>query len=263
MRGDPWPADEPTAFRSTRVLTDLPVIFEDDGYEEAGEPHCHTIASTILHYGLIAHLPERFAVFADLDLFYHPTVLNAYLSADAMVVEPFMPLGDYVNDYRIGRDGPAPVLAAEILSYRSDQQGDLTVKQQIYAALGVRESILLDTTGEYLKGRLLLRRLQPDGTWLDSQDPDGGVTSALGFRIVFDDDEMIRIVNVATGEGYARPTEANAHREARLRAEDEVRRIQRERSRIVEETRALERRNQELEAEVARLRALLPPDVKD
>jgi hypothetical protein len=133
-------------------------------------------------------------------------------------------------------------LTIEVLSRRTAQQGDLTQKPQIYADCGVSEYALVDPTGQYLGQRLLMRRRQTDGTWLDSQDADGGVTSALGFRIVFDDDGQVRVTNAATGQRYARPHEAQSEYDAR---------------------RAAERRASELEAEIVRLRALLPPERKD
>src|SRR5437660_4167104 len=99
-----------------------------------------------------------------------------------MVVRPYQLLDEIVRSYTIGKDGPAPVLTAEVLSERSAQQRDLQEKMVVYARLGVAEYIVVDESGKHLPARLLLKRLQNDGTYKDEQDSDGGVTSKLGFR---------------------------------------------------------------------------------
>ena len=86
-----------------------------------------------------------------------------------------------------------------MLSQRTAQQRDLDEKVTICAKLGVAEYILVDPAGEHLPERLLLKCLHPDGTYRDEQDPDGGVTSVLGFRIVLESDDKVRIVNAITG----------------------------------------------------------------
>ncbi len=146
-----------------------------------------------------------------------------------MVVTPFVPLGENVSSYRIGKEGPAPEVTVEVLSERSAQQRDLAEKTKVYAQLGVAEYIVVDVTGVFLPQRLLLKRLQADRTWKDEQDPDGGVTSRLGFRLIIDADGWLRVIDTATGKRYARPDEAESQAE----------------------------RVRELEAELARLRQML------
>ena len=55
---------------------------------------------------------------------------------------------------------------------------------------------------------MLLKRLQRNGEYKDEQDADGGVTSDLGFRLIFDEDGLIRVLDAATGKPYIRPAEA-------------------------------------------------------
>jgi Uma2 family endonuclease len=227
----------------------LPILYEDDEEGDLGESNLHVLSDEILHVCLKAHLAARpeLQVFSNMNLYYEAPGLPAgqpvpYVSPDTMVVRPTHQLPEDTSSYRIGREGPAPVLVAEILSARSAQQRDLGDKLRLYGLLGVPEYLLVDTSGAFLPERLLLKRLRPDGTWEDYRDADGGVTSALGFRVIIDDDGKVRVVNAATGERYARPDEAQAERVARVRAEERAR---------------------ALEAEVARLRALLPPESKD
>lgn len=217
----------------------LPVVFEDEGQEEVGETDMHTAAEHILRAGLKAHLASRpeLKVFSNLDVYYHPEYPWAYFSPDLMVVAPSKPLPKNVTSYRIGAQGPAPVLIIEVLSRRSFQQQDLTNKPTVYSYLGVAEYILVDGTGTFLEQRLLMRRLQDDGVWFDAQDTDGGVTSCLGFRVILEADGCPRVIDKATGKRYVRPDEAQA-----IIDESEATRNQ------------LEEQVEKLEAKLARLR---------
>ena len=124
----------------------------------------------------------------------HPTTgSQPYVSPDAMVVQAVP--GRWTN-----RSPPTPSAktarphcsTAEVLSERSAQQRDLRKRCVVYARLGVPEYILVDVTRQVLPERLLLKRLQKDGTYQDERDPDGGVTSKLGFRVVIEPDGLRR-----------------------------------------------------------------------
>jgi Uma2 family endonuclease len=221
------------------IAVDMPVMYEDEGQEEMGETEIHNLTVEILRNGIKSHLAgqPQYRVFSDLNVYYHRVDHWAYVSPDTMVVEPARDLGDNVTSYRIGPDGPAPVLTAEVLSRRSFQQQDLTNKPVIYAQLGVSEYILVDVTGMFMPQRLLLKTLHSDGTWIDSQDPDEGVTSRLGFRLVIEPDGLIRVVNASTGERYLRPAEAQAEAQARRLAEERVHELEEELARLRAERR--------------------------
>jgi Uma2 family endonuclease len=239
------------------IADDMPVIYEDDGQDEMGESTPHTIAERVLTLAIESHLWSRTEcrVFSNLDIFYHRTDPRAYVSPDLMVVTPFQQLPSDIASYHIGTQGPAPILRLEILSRRSFQQQDLTNKPIIYSQLGVPEYILVDTTGKFLEQRLLLRRLENDGSWKDEQDSDGGVTSRLGFRIIMEDDGKLRVVDCATGKHYVRPEEAQEsldHARAEVRAARELAAAE------SEERRRAEERAKSAEAELARLRGTPP-----
>jgi len=192
------------------IAIDLPVIYEDEGYEEKGESALHTDAIQILLMGLRAHFKpqSQVRVYSDLNLLYHPIKKKAYISPDVMVVAPSNPRPDELSSYRIGEDGPAPMLTAEVLSPRTAQQGDLSFKQEVLSFIKVREYLLVDPTGQFMEKRLLLRRLEADGAWTDVVDSDGGITSELGFRVIIDSDGKFRVVDGATGHKYLRADEA-------------------------------------------------------
>src|SRR5262249_17347160 len=161
----------------------------------------------IPYEGVKFHLAadRAFRVFRDLNVYYADDDPSAYVSPDIFFVKPKRGLLKEISSYRIGRDGPAPRAVIEALSSRTYQEGDLTDKPVLYAALGVEGSILVDVTGELLKERLLLLRRQANGNWASEHDADGGVTSRFGFRIIIDTDGQVRVVNAKTGKPYARP----------------------------------------------------------
>ena len=203
------------------IAIDMPVLFEDEGYEEMGESLRTARPGDDVRFGLMAHLRGRpdLVILSDMNLHYHPLKREPYVSPDVMVVRPDRPLSEELSSYRVGVDGPMPILTVEVLSRRTYQQGDLHDKADVYRQNGVAEYILIDVTGRYLHERLQLRRLQPDGAWAIFQDADGGVTSDLGFRIRIAPDRQARVFDVRTGRAYPRPQEAADEADAREIAE--------------------------------------------
>lgn len=234
------------------IAVDIPVLYEDEGQEEMGESTPHTVADRILLTALLAHFAGRpvFQVLSNLNLHYHPIDRAAYVSPDEMVVELPRPL-ENVGSYVVGRDGPAPLLTIEVLSKRSFQQQDLSNKPLIYATLGVPEYVLVDTTGNFLPEKLLLKRLNVDGSWTDERDLDGGITSRLGFRIRLDLDGQVRVLDSVTGRHYLRPAEVEAARiQLERQVQHEKQRADLAEQRLAEESAA----RADLEAELRRLR---------
>ena len=231
----------------------LPAIFEDEGMEEMGETADHVDAMFILLNGVRDHLQEtRYQVFSNLNLYYDSLRPAAYVSADVMVVEPYRRL-ESARSYRVGKQGPAPLLTMEVLSPRTAQQGDLTNKPNVYAGIGVAEYILIDMASNYLGQRLQIRKLQPDGSWSIGQDEDGGVTSVLGFRVVFDRMGKIQVFNAETGRPYTRPDRADAETIARHEAEHKAFKAEEMAKLAVEQKR--EAQEEKRQAEKAKRRA--------
>jgi Uma2 family endonuclease len=241
---------------------DLPVLFEDEGQEEMGEHTIHTLTDDIISLGLESHLQQypNHHVFSNLNLHYHPINKKSYVSPDEMVIVADFPPRPSMGSYRVGETGPAPVLTVEVLSRRTYQQQDTspTGKPVIYAELGVQEYIQVDVTGEFLPQRLVLKRLNESvqdeagiPTWLDEQDPDGGVTSQLGFRLIIEADGDVRVLDAHTGQGYLRPEEVEAtRRQAEQRvAESEQRATEQEVARQQAEQRAAEQEAARQQAE--------------
>jgi Uma2 family endonuclease len=203
-----------------------PILYEDEE-EVVGEASPHMKAVLTLLGCLENHFAGRspLQVFGNLNLYYRPPDFEEgtplpNVAPDTMVVHPLEPLNeDTLASYQIGREGPAPLLVVEVLSESSAGQRDQVDKPLLYALLGIPEYILIDVSGTYLPERLVLNRLQPDGTWQQMQDDDGGITSELGFRLIIDRNGRLGVVDAATGEQYVRHNEGQAERQARRRAE--------------------------------------------
>lgn len=235
---------------------DVPILYEDEEEEEMGESNLHVVTDEILHVCLkefLARYHPRYQAYSNMNLYYrqaplHPRTKSApYVSPDLMVVIPYQPLGEEIRSYTIDREGPPPVLCAEILSERSAQQRDLQEKVRLYALFGVAEYILVDITGKFLSQRLLLKKLQSDGSYRDEQDPDGGVTSRFGFRLVLETDGHLRLVDAATGRPYVRPTEAQTVAEALGQSEEARRQVEKARRQAEKARREAEEARREAE----------------
>jgi hypothetical protein len=217
---------------------DTPIIYEDEEEDKMGEANRHANTNVILYACLKHFLKERhpqLRIYLNMSCYYangpkhKKTGSLPYVSPDNMIVEPFEPSDDLVS-YTIGKTGPEPRVTIESLSEGTAEVNDQDVKVKLYARLKVGEYILVDVTGEFLPEKLLLKRLQPDGTWKDERDADGGVTSDLGFRLLIDETDEVVVVDRATGKRYVRPDDifqledqllAEAH--ARELAEQKVR----------------------------------------
>lgn len=240
-------AASPTLGASPKPQRVLPLLWEDEDYE-MGESYIHVLTDEILHVCLEEFFSNdsTVRVFSNMNLYYTTPndpedKASPYVSPDLMVVRPHTRLPLEVASYRNDVDGPSPLLVAEILSQRSYQQRDLREKMDVYSILGISEYILIDVTGRFLRQKLRLLRLQPDGSWQEFQDSDGGITSRHGFRLVVETDGFLRVIDAATGRKLLRPREG----------ESQKRELERQ---LREKEQAFDQRIRELEAELARLR---------
>jgi Uma2 family endonuclease len=231
-----WPAGRPLPLPEE----ELPILYQEEEDDGMGEANLHLVWTHILYYGLKVHLANRpeLQVYSNLNVYYrhkplHPkTRSRPNVAADSMVVQPFAPLPVEVKSYTIGEDGPAPLLVAEVLSPETARRRDLKKKVDIYGGLAVAEYLLADPTRRYLPERLLLKRLLPDNSWQDVCDPDGGLTSQLGFRVVLDGDQHLRVLNLATGKRYFLPDEAQELAEQQRESQDKIRLLEAELERL-------------------------------
>ncbi|MBE7470836.1 MAG: hypothetical protein DPW09_34885 [Anaerolineae bacterium] len=149
--------------------------------------------------------------------------------------------------YLVGRDGPLPAFVLEITS-RDTRQVDLHEKPLLYAAVGVKEFLIIDLLTRRRQGWQLIGYRLEDGPYYEelSPDADGGLTfETIGLRFVAVGRERIEVYDAQTGTRLLTPPEAEAARaKAEARAETE------KAARLQAEARAaeLEARVRELEA---------------
>ncbi|HEX4965029.1 MAG TPA: Uma2 family endonuclease [Thermoanaerobaculia bacterium] len=173
-------------------------------------------------------------------------------------------------NYKVWEDGP-PVLVVEVTSKKTRHK-DQEVKKPLYQNLGVKEFVLFDPFGEYLRPplqgfRLLRGRYQPIPL-----EADGSLRSRTTGLWLKREGQRLRLVDVKTGEpilwqeeleaahareAAARQAEAVARQAAEARAAEETAARQAAEARATEEAaarQAVEERVRALEAELNRLR---------
>ena len=215
------------------VDDDIPILYEDEE-EVMGEANLHAWANIILFGCLPSLLKERqpdCPVYANLNCYYEVkgrrsprTGRRPNFASDIMIVRPYRELPATISSYTIGEDGPQPLTVLEVMSRETAANRDLNEKLVLYRKLKIKEYILVDLSGQFLPQMLLLKRLQRSGRWKDVTDPDGGLTSELGFRLMIDPTETygLQVVDAMTGIKRIRPWDS----ESRVRAETDARRAE-------------------------------------
>ena len=250
------------------------VVYPESDGQPMGETGFHVKATLWLLSALIDLLTGRDDVYmtADMFLYYERGNPRACKAPDVMVV--FGVDGHQRRTFKTWEENAVPTVIFEVSSdetYREDLHG----KRALYERLGVAEYYLFDPLGDCLDPRLQGFRLV-EGRYVPlTLEADGGLTSEkLGARMV-PEGYMLRLIDARTGELVLWPEEKSRRfREDAERIQAEIARTQRERQQKEHERQEKERERQEkererqekererrraddLEAEVARLRALL------
>ncbi len=124
----------------------------EDEETNMGEATVHTLSVSILLFSLTFHFARRagFRVFANLNLYFSKEHPSLCLTPDVMVVRLPQPSPEQLPSYRIGEQGPPPLLVGEVLSPRTYQEGDLDRKPLQYGQIGIEKYLVADVTGEML-----------------------------------------------------------------------------------------------------------------
>jgi regulator of protease activity HflC (stomatin/prohibitin superfamily) len=158
------------------------------------------------------------------------------------------------KSYRVGRDGPLPVFVVELTSEET-RLVDLFEKNLLYAAVGVKEMLVIDLLpddggdwqllGYRLEDRPYYRRIKAD--------EQGGVTFPnIGLRFVAVGRTRIDVYDVTTGERLLTPEEQKARTEAEAaRADAEAARADAEAARADAEAAHAETEAARADAEAA------------
>lgn len=148
------------------------------------------------------------------------------------------------KSYRVGRDGPLPAFVIEITSDETRQE-DLNNKPLHYAAMGIKEFLIIDILNEAADPWGLIGYRLEDGPYYRrlEADAEGGITfTTVGLRFVAVNRTCIEVYDSATGQRLLTSDELKAQAEAQAARADE-----------------LERRLHELESRLG-IQPTIPPD---
>lgn len=253
-------------------------LYPDSDGKPMGETEYHILAITHLYEVLRPWFRSRegFHVAANMLLYYEKGNPSAVRGPDVMVSKGVRGK-HFRRSFRTWEEGVAPAAVIEVTSFGTKNE-DQFDKPAVYARIGVKEYFLFDPLGEYLRPRLQgFQLVGGEYVPMKPQQADRLPSSELGLDFL-GDGHLLRVVDPATGHRLPTGEEYQeqlklARREARKakRAAAEARRnaadIQRQEAlaqlkaaEAQNEVEAQRRRATELEAEIARLRALLPPD---
>jgi len=146
------------------------------------------------------------------------------------------------KSYRVGRDGPLPAFVIEVTSQETRNE-DLDNKPLHYAAMGIKEFLIIDILNETTEAWDLIGYRLEDGPYYRRLSPDAekGITfTTVGLRFVAVNRTRIEVYDSATGQRLLTSDELKA----RAEAEEIARKAADDRAA------ALERRVRELESQL-------------
>lgn len=236
-----------------------PLYPDTDGFSMV-ESDLHYIATKHL-YGALSHwYRQRDDVYvaANMFLYYEEGCPVKNRGPDIMVAKGVR--GKHARrSFRTWEEGVVPAVIIEVTSMSTQREDDL-IKPRVYADIGVKEYFMFDPFAEYLENRLRGLQLVDEEYELMPADEVCGIQSLeLGLRLI-PEDELLRLVDPETGKSLPTEEEYAEEIEEAMRGTEQARR---EADQAKSEAEASRRRVIELEAELARLRASLPPGGAD
>jgi Uma2 family endonuclease len=271
------PAATPTEYYRDVVMNkiatfSLPGTTVDRRYPDSdgrfmGDTQFHNVAMSKLHQMLEEHFADRADVYIVSNLVFYWDQKDATKRRDPdVLVAKGVASKHKRRSYRLWEEGKIPCTLFEIASRRTWRK-DLYEKPALYAGVGIKEYFLFDPEGKYLKPVLQGFRCVKGKPVAMKPARDGSLVSkALGLRLVPEGD-LLRLVDLVTGERLLTGAERADRQEQRAEQERELReqeqqRAAQEQQRAEQERQLREHEQQRAEAlaaEVERLRRLLPP----
>jgi Uma2 family endonuclease len=214
-----------------------------------GETGIHVLAIIQLFEVFHDHLPATEFIAADMFWYWEEGHPESRVAPDVMVVKG-VGRAHRRSFFTWRENGAVPCIVFEMASQNTWRE-DLRQKRRLYERLGVREYILFDPEGEYLRPRLQGFRLVEGRYEPIEADADDRLRSdELGF-LLGAEDLVLRLYDGTTGAPV--PTRQERVEAERLHAEQERLHAEQERLHAEQER----RRADALAAEVERLKALL------
>jgi Uma2 family endonuclease len=219
-----------------------------------GKPMAETSIHVLLMVNLISALRDYFYyrsdvyVIGNIFLYYEEGHPEARRSPDVMIVKGVDAAKDR-RSFKTWEERSMPSVILELTSKETAEE-DQGPKRELYERLGVREYFLFDPLHEYLERPLIgYRLIGEEYEPLPPAEDDGLLSAELGMRLV-PEGSHLSLFSFRTGKRVLAPSDA-------YRMLEETQKQKRQVEQQLEQER---RRAEELAAELARLRALLPPD---
>jgi Uma2 family endonuclease len=250
------------------------IVYPASDGEPMGETGLHVLAILQLFQAFLDHLPESDFSAADMFWYWEEGHPKSCVAPDVMVVKG-VGRAHRRSFFTWLEGGAIPCIVFEMASENTWRE-DVGEKRAKYERLGVREYILFDPEGEYLRPRLQGFRLVEGRYQPIEPDAEGRLRSEeLGFLLV-PQGIFLRLLDETTGAllptGIARAEQQRLHAEqARLEVEQanlkaEQAQLKAEQARLKAEQARLKAEQERsradaLAAEVERLKAILnqPP----
>jgi len=201
-------------------------------------------------------------VIGNVFLYYQEGHPKARRSPDVMVVKGIDATRER-RSFKTWEEKAVPCVVFEITSdetAREDQQA----KRQLYESLGVKEYFLFDPLHDYLPHPLVGYRLVKGRYQSMTAGPEGALDSAeLGLRLM-PEGTQLALFDSSTGQRVPTLSETHERWQQSMRELEQSRKQQasaeRRAARAARKAEQEKQRIAALEAELARLRALLPPE---
>jgi Uma2 family endonuclease len=227
---------------STAAAGEEDVEYPASDGQPMAETGIHVRAILLLFQGLEDALPATDFIAADMYWYWEDGHPKSCVAPDVMVVKG-VGRTDRRSFYTWREGGAVPCVVFEMASEHTWRE-DLGEKRRKYEGLDVREYILFDPEGEYLRPRLLAFRLREGHYELIEPDAQDRLRCEELGLLLKAEGQMLRLIDAATGIPVLTRQEQAEHE--KRRAEQAEQQAEHEK-----------RRAEALAAEVARLKALL------
>lgn len=232
------------------MSTHIQTAVEDDIYPDSdGKPMAETgihVTSILWLYAMLRHhfrARDDIYVAANMFLYYVEGQPKKRRAPDIMVAKGVQNSREERRSFKTWVEGVVPSCIIELTSKKTTNE-DLKQKKPVYRKIGVREYFMFDPLYDYLPRQLIGYRLIGNKYERIKPADDGSfLSNELGLRLC-PEGTKLGLYDRKTGRRVPRPDEAYDTFDLVATLKEELRNLEEER-----------RRNAELQAELARLKA--------
>jgi Uma2 family endonuclease len=233
------------------------IHYPDSDGQPMGESGIHVNATLTLFGTLKLYYRRRTDLYFTADMFFYYEQGNprAVKAPDLMVIKG-VESREERRSYKLWVEKRVPAVIFEITSEET-RRDDTVIKRDLYARLGVAEYFLFDPLGEYLDPQLQGYRLE-DGRYQPIVPDADGKLDCLELGLKFQaDEEWVRLIDAATDRRIPHFTELGDLTEQQAEALEGLREdlfkgrkeLDRERKKAAREARKADTERQKAEAE--------------